>query len=123
MLASNWSFKYIVFKRRLERLRLQYTTFKTILDSAAFAWDCETNFVHATEENGNDLAMGIEFVNAYRFQGEPMWKELMAIFAQGRPEEGPHSYLAILSDEGECSDEENENASVDGGSGGSTISY
>ncbi|KAK4435366.1 hypothetical protein Salat_0700000 [Sesamum alatum] len=32
----NWSFKCIVFKRRLERLMLQYTTFKSILDSAAF---------------------------------------------------------------------------------------
>ncbi|KAK4418986.1 hypothetical protein Salat_2311400 [Sesamum alatum] len=44
----NWSFKYIVLKRRLECLTLRYTTFKTILDSPAFEWDRETNFVHAT---------------------------------------------------------------------------
>ncbi|KAK4434861.1 hypothetical protein Salat_0649000 [Sesamum alatum] len=100
----NWSYKYIVFKRRLERLRLRYTTFKTILDSPAFQWDRDTNFVSATNDHWNDLAIGNEFVNAYRLQGEPIWKELTAIFARGRPDEGPHSYLAFSSDEGESSD-------------------
>ncbi|KAK4421864.1 hypothetical protein Salat_2137000 [Sesamum alatum] len=99
----NWSFKYIVFKRRLERLRLRHTGFRTILDSAAFAWDREINIVHASDDAWNELAMVNEFANAYRLQGEPNWKELTAIFARGRPDEGPHSYLALSSHEGEAS--------------------
>ncbi|KAK4412496.1 hypothetical protein Salat_2896700 [Sesamum alatum] len=43
----NWSLKYIIFKRRLERLRLCYTTFRTISDSPGFEWDRSQNVVHA----------------------------------------------------------------------------
>ncbi|KAK4413729.1 hypothetical protein Salat_2785700 [Sesamum alatum] len=49
----NWSFKYIIFKRRLERLRLRYTT----LDSPGFEWDRSQNVVHASEDAWNELVM------------------------------------------------------------------
>ncbi|KAK4424894.1 hypothetical protein Salat_1683000 [Sesamum alatum] len=118
----NWSSKYIVFKRRLERLRLRFTTFKSIIETPGVQWDRRTNFVTATDEQWNDLALGNEFVNAYRQEGEPMWKELKAIFDCGRRDEGPHEHLAISSDEGEPNDDETDNASEHSGSGGSTIS-
>ncbi|KAK4415905.1 hypothetical protein Salat_2697900 [Sesamum alatum] len=95
----NFNFKYIVFKRRLERLRLRYTTFKTILQSPGVIWDHERNVILFNEERWNDLVMANEFVNAYRFAGEPDWKELSAIFSIGRSEQGPNDPVAISSNE------------------------
>ncbi|KAK4432986.1 hypothetical protein Salat_1060800 [Sesamum alatum] len=53
----NFNFKYIVFKRRLERLHLQYTTFKTILESPGVVWDRQRNVVLFDEDRWNDLVM------------------------------------------------------------------
>ncbi|KAK4416658.1 hypothetical protein Salat_2491300 [Sesamum alatum] len=53
----NWSSKYVIFKRRLERLRLRFSTFKSIIDSPGFQWDRRTNFVSAIDEQWNDLAL------------------------------------------------------------------
>ncbi|KAK4434319.1 hypothetical protein Salat_0594700 [Sesamum alatum] len=102
----NFNFKYIVFKRRLERLRLWYTTFKTILQSPGVVWDPQRNVVLFDEECWNDLVMANEFVNAYCFAGEPDWKELSAIFSAGRFEQGPNDPVAISSNNAE-SDGEN----------------
>ncbi|KAK4430885.1 hypothetical protein Salat_0850400 [Sesamum alatum] len=101
----NFNFKYIVFKRRLERLRLRCTTFKSILESPGVVWDRQRNVVLFDEDRWNDLIMANEFVNAYRFTGEPNWKELSAIFSTGRPEQGPNDPVNISSDEAESGGE------------------
>ncbi|KAK4421577.1 hypothetical protein Salat_2108300 [Sesamum alatum] len=95
----NFNFKYIVFKRWLDCLRLPYNTFRTMLDTPGVVWDRQSNIILA-EDNNN------EFVNTYRYAGEPIWKELSAIFSRGEEEEGPQGYVAISSDEG-VSDGEN----------------
>ncbi|KAK4429766.1 hypothetical protein Salat_1277200 [Sesamum alatum] len=53
----NWSSKYIVFKRRLERLRLRFTTFKSIIETPDVHWNRRTNVVTTTDEQWNALAL------------------------------------------------------------------
>ncbi|KAK4415628.1 hypothetical protein Salat_2670200 [Sesamum alatum] len=73
--AFGWSFKYNVIKRRLECLRLRYTTLRTILETPGFAWDRDENVVHAYEEAWNRLEN--EFANAYHLEASLSGKSLL----------------------------------------------
>ncbi|KAK4422008.1 hypothetical protein Salat_2151500, partial [Sesamum alatum] len=53
----NFNFKYIVFKRRLERLRLRYNTFRTMLDTPGVVWDRQSNIILAEDNVWNNLVM------------------------------------------------------------------
>ncbi|KAK4429245.1 hypothetical protein Salat_1224800 [Sesamum alatum] len=101
----NFNFKYIVFKRRLERLRLRFTTFKSILEAPGVVWDRHQNVVLFEEDRWNELVEGNAFVNAYRFAEEPDWNELSAIFSTDEPKEGPNDPIDISSDEAESGGE------------------
>ncbi|KAK4441688.1 hypothetical protein Salat_0503700 [Sesamum alatum] len=91
------------------------------LETPGFAWDRDENVVHADEEAWNWLEN--EFANAYHLEREPLWKELTAILGPGRLEEGPNGVVAIsIDEEGGVNDENYDNESVDGGSGGSNVS-
>ncbi|KAK4429049.1 hypothetical protein Salat_1204900 [Sesamum alatum] len=85
----NFNFKYIVFKRRLDCLRLQYTTFRTMLDTPGVVWNRQTNIVVVEDNLWNNLVM-----------------ELRAIFSAGDEGEGPQGVVDISSDDG-GSDAEN----------------
>ncbi|KAK4421596.1 hypothetical protein Salat_2110200 [Sesamum alatum] len=85
----NFNFKYIVFKRRLDCLRLRYSTFRIMLDTPGVVWNRQTNNIIVEDNVWNNLVM-----------------ELRAIFSRGDEDEGPDGYIAISSDEG-GSDAEN----------------
>ncbi|KAK4435696.1 hypothetical protein Salat_0733100 [Sesamum alatum] len=96
----NFNFKYIVFKCRLDRLRLGYMTFRTMLDTPGVVWNRQANIVVVEDNLWNNLVMNNEFVNAYRYRGKSMWKELRAIFSAGDEDEGPQGVVDISSDDG-----------------------
>ncbi|KAK4413749.1 hypothetical protein Salat_2787700 [Sesamum alatum] len=86
----NFNFKYIVFKRRLERLCLRYTTFKSILQSRGVVWDRQRNVVLFDEDRWNDFLMA-----------SPIGRSFRPYFSTGRPEQGPNDPVDISSDEAE----------------------
>ncbi|KAK4438931.1 hypothetical protein Salat_0227700 [Sesamum alatum] len=101
----NFNFKYIVFKRRLERLRLWYNTFLTMLDTPGVVWDRQSDIILVEVNVWNNLVM-----------------ELSCIFSMERPEQGSHGYIAISSDEGGSDGKNAVEVGGDDGSDGSTIS-